>query len=275
MLVPLTELPDLVAETVWATRGWTFQEDILSRCCLHFTSTEVFYSCKAHLKEYPLTHEAENDGFGKYKGFGIGRFDEWRESYVLETRLSKTAYQATSSWNEGWSRFGKGSPCLRPKADILERNGTAEEKPQSTTGATKRARSAKDKYSFNFTAQYIPGRGGHEQYAKFVTDYSQRQLSNPDDVVEAMMGILNKFNVTPNIEAHGMIGEQLELDLLWVARKETSLQRRKGFPSWSWAGWIGPVFYEATTWDLFNSQWHFRPRELTFIPSYRNIELTI
>src|SRR6478735_274619 len=47
------QLPDLLAGTVWATRGWTFQEDVLSRCCLYFTSTEVFYFCKEHLKEYP------------------------------------------------------------------------------------------------------------------------------------------------------------------------------------------------------------------------------
>lgn len=269
------QLPDLLTETVWATRGWTFQEDVLSRCCLYFTSTEVFYSCKGHLKGYPLTHEVENDRFGRYKGFGIGRFSEWRESYVLETRFSKTAYQATSPCNEGWSRFGKGSSCLRSQANILERDGTAKERAQSDTGVTKKVHSAEDKYSFNFKAKCIPERGRHEQYAQFVADYSQRQLSNPNDVVEAMMGILNKFNVTPNIEAHGMIGEHLELDLLWVACKGTSLQRRKGFPSWSWAGWIGPVVYETTTWYLFNSQWHFRPRELTLIPTYRNIELTI
>ncbi|KAH7183671.1 uncharacterized protein B0J16DRAFT_402206 [Fusarium flagelliforme] len=253
------QLPDLLAGTVWATRGWTFQEDVLSRCCLYFTSTEVFYFCKEHLKQCPLTREAGNDGFRKYDGFGIGRFNEWRESYVLETRLSKTAYQAASPWNEGWSRFGKGSSCLRSRATVLDRNGTAEEVAQSETGTTKKVRSVEDECSFNFAAQHITETGFHEEYAKFVTDYSQRQLSNPEDVVEAMIGILNKFDVTPNIEAHGMIGGQLEQDLLWVALKETSLRRRKGFPSWSWAGCIGPVVYETTAWGKSTRRWLFRP----------------
>ena len=252
-------LQDLLAETVWATRGWTFQEDALSRCCLYFTSTEVFYSCNGHLKEHPMTREAD------YDGFGFGRFNEWRESYVLETRLSRTAYQDLSPWNEGWNRFGKGSSCLRSKATVLDPDGAAEESTQSGAGATKKVRSVEDECSFNFATEHIPETGLHEEYAKFVADHSQRQLSNADDVVEAMMGILNKFDVTPNIEAHGMISGQLEQDLLWVALKETSLRRRKEFPSWSWAGWIGPVVYETTTWGKSTRHWLFRPRKSAFI----------
>ncbi|CAG7561987.1 unnamed protein product [Fusarium equiseti] len=229
LMVPARpQLPELLAETVWATRGWTFQEDVLSRRCLYFTSTEVFYSCKEHLKEYPLTREAD------YDGFGIGRFNEWRESYVLETRLSRTTYQAASLWNEGWNRFGKASSCLRSRATVLNSNVIAEECTRLET------------------------RASFEEYAKFVADYSQRQLSDPGDVVEAMMGIFNKFNDTPNIKAHGMIGGLLELNLLWVPLKETSLRRREGFPSWSWAGWVGPVVYEIIEYGL--PRWVFRPK---------------
>ncbi|KAJ4138775.1 hypothetical protein NW768_002648 [Fusarium equiseti] len=252
------QLPDLLGDTAWATRGWTFQEDVLSRCCLYFTSTEVFYSCQEHLKEYPLAREAE------YNGFGIGRFNEWRESYVLETRLSKTAYQDISPWNEGWRRLGKGASCLRSRATVLGTNDSAEDGTQLET------RAMGLRYSFNFQAQHIPENERFtlfEEYARFVADYSRRELSNPGDVVEAMMGIFNKFTDTPNIKAHGMIGDQLELNLLWVARKETSLRRRQGLPSWSWAGWIGPVVYEFTGHG--QSRWVFSPRKCTLMPVQR------
>jgi hypothetical protein len=261
------KLPDLLAETVWATRGWTFQEDVLSRCCLYFTATEVFYSCRYHLQQYRLPRS------DRYEGFNIGRYNEWRESYVLETRLLKTAYQDTSPWNDGWSRKGSASSCLRSRASILDPKGTTGISTLDTRIAdmkvTHEIRSREPECSFDFQVQHIPTNERNqlfEDYAKFVADYSKRHLSNPGDVVEAMMGILNKFNMTSktaaNIDAHGMLGGQLEKDLLWVALKETSLRRREGFPSWSWAGWVGPVVYEITHGNVFRLRWMFQPRKL-------------
>lgn len=83
-------LSDILSSTDWITRGWTFQEDILSSCCLYFTSNEIFYSCQFHLTQYDLR------GVGDCKGFKCSRFSEWREGYVLETKYTKTASQSIS-----------------------------------------------------------------------------------------------------------------------------------------------------------------------------------
>jgi hypothetical protein len=105
-----------------------------------------------------------------------------------------------------------------------------------------------------------------DEYISFITQYSKRELSYSNDAVTAMMGILNKFNDSSaepvNIEAHGILSNQLEKGLLWVPLDDTSLQRRNGFPSWSWAGWSGSVAYEIVH-VLCHSGWVFRPRKLT------------
>ena len=47
----VSTLPDLstvLGATVWATRGWTYQEDILSTRRLYFTEHQVYYKCQSH-----------------------------------------------------------------------------------------------------------------------------------------------------------------------------------------------------------------------------------
>jgi hypothetical protein len=34
----------------WVTRGWTYQEAVLSRSCLFFTKDQVYFACKMHLR---------------------------------------------------------------------------------------------------------------------------------------------------------------------------------------------------------------------------------
>ena len=38
------------ASSVWVRRGWTYQEAILSRSCLFFTRSQVYFACKMHVK---------------------------------------------------------------------------------------------------------------------------------------------------------------------------------------------------------------------------------
>ncbi|PMD27107.1 HET-domain-containing protein, partial [Hyaloscypha hepaticicola] len=43
----LPPLKDVLGETTWITRGWTYQEAALSRRCLFFTELQVYYVCSA------------------------------------------------------------------------------------------------------------------------------------------------------------------------------------------------------------------------------------
>jgi hypothetical protein len=65
-------LVELVERSRWNLRGWTYQEHVLSECCLFFTETEVFYSCPHHKdSEIRGTHLRDT-------------VSEWREGYALE-----------------------------------------------------------------------------------------------------------------------------------------------------------------------------------------------
>ncbi|XP_044724035.1 heterokaryon incompatibility protein (HET) domain-containing protein [Hirsutella rhossiliensis] len=48
----LPSLCDEVRRATWNMRGWTFQEQCLSRRCLYFTPDEVFFNCSIEIQDY-------------------------------------------------------------------------------------------------------------------------------------------------------------------------------------------------------------------------------
>jgi len=42
----LPKLPLILAKSIWATRGWTYQEAVLSRRCIFFTDHQVYLTCR-------------------------------------------------------------------------------------------------------------------------------------------------------------------------------------------------------------------------------------
>jgi hypothetical protein len=255
-------LADLVSSTIWSTRGWTFQEDLLSPCCLYFTPGEVFYSCRHHIPRSKLPSIMD------YSGFGTGRYSEWREGYMLETMSIKTAYCAKSDWSNGWTRYP--SRCLRSEASVIKN-------PDNSLLSS----------SFYNT---ISNNAKFAEYVAFVAEYTKRQLSRADDVVAAFMGILRKFPKTPcldpGVESDGLLESHLELSLLWIAgediyleRRDTSDARRPQFPNWSWTGWAGAVKYPIQHLNKFDSQhstqgmsWKFWPGKCLLV--YPDASLT-
>lgn len=255
------ELKEMLSSTLWTTRGWTFQEDILSSCCLYFTQDEAFYSCDHHMPQRRLL------GIGDYRGFGSGRFNEWREGYVLETKFTRSAYQSLSTWNDGWSRsLTRG---LRCENAVIRRSNT--EDPA-------------DNHDY------------FHEYATLVVEYTRRNLTEPGDILAAFMGILGKFGTElqtgTDIRFHGLLNSRLrchdrrssvlEKALLWIPSEATALRRRRvrshpsavahrQFPSWAWSGWVGAVDYplaldwfsepSSRAWGLGSQQsdWMFSP----------------
>jgi hypothetical protein len=60
----LTPPSVVIGETVWSSRGWTYQESMLSRRCIIITESEVFYQCTE------LTHRE-----GRLKTPAVGDFE--------------------------------------------------------------------------------------------------------------------------------------------------------------------------------------------------------
>ena len=58
MINKLPELSGLLQESRWESRAWTFQERILSRRCLYFTDSQVYFQCRSGI--------CREDIFGEY-----------------------------------------------------------------------------------------------------------------------------------------------------------------------------------------------------------------
>jgi len=81
-------------------------------------------------------------------------------------------------------------------------------------------------------------------YASLVHEYSKRKLSYDTDVINAFSGIsavLGHFLNSNSLS--GLIECILDVCLLWVPGSSNTHCRNLNFPSWSWAGWRGEVFY--------------------------------
>lgn len=216
----------LVEDTYWNTRGWTYQEHILSKCCLFFTDTEVFYSCPYHGLDHKTGDNLPRFSFDRgqnyrHRYFRTSQLNEWREGYVLETRDLPTCYQSILPWGNSWDRTP--DPIIQPEAI-----------PRSQTPLARL-----------------------EKYTEAVPSYTKRQLSYNSDIIAAFAGIISSIwpgdDHAPALE-HGLPLESLPVALLWEPVEAGQLSRRiihdsvisskpRIFPSWSWAGWIGPVRY--------------------------------
>jgi hypothetical protein len=104
-----------------------------------------------------------------------------------------------------------------------------------------------------------PG-GNANDLSRYLSEYSERQLSNPGDAIHAFQGVLNAFsrNKSPVHNFMGILIHQYRLDgtdrsrhayrssahsflssLTWI--HEGLAKRVSIFPSWSWAGWSGKL----------------------------------
>ncbi|KAF4997434.1 hypothetical protein FGRMN_3798 [Fusarium graminum] len=91
------------------------------------------------------------------------------------------------------------------------------------------------------------------QLGPHIEEYTARDLSNEDDSLNAVLGIFKHYESIPEyaaepikhlwgvpiLEADSIQGDVLFL-MFWKHR-EVATGRRLGFPSWSWAGWSGPI----------------------------------
>ncbi|EOA91069.1 uncharacterized protein SETTUDRAFT_36555 [Exserohilum turcica Et28A] len=160
-----------IESSVWATRGWTYQEALLSKRQLYFTEKQLF----------------------------LGLYDKIESEAVVHG----------GDWVSG------------AISDV-----------------------ARSKHSLGMSNVY-----------DCIGEYSERQLSYPEDILNALLGILSKFHETRGVfhvwgvpfkgsnsnppEGSTQSNELVfEESLCWSANKQTP---RKGFPTWSWTSRDGVV----------------------------------
>lgn len=199
--------------TPWIHRGWTLQEEVMSTRTIFFTDREAWFSCACmapiHGREYT---DAE------YRPHFKNPLAFRRKERAAKTLLT---------------------PLCTVSIDMGRYNGTLE-------------------------------------YITLVEDYSDRDLTVTNDVINAFSGILEMFEQSnppvyhiwgsPILPPHHLIWDSHEgsgeyrvsnpqspslegflRGLCFQRHNDRTgsglLARRPGFPSWSWAGWIGRIHF--------------------------------
>jgi hypothetical protein len=174
---------ELIRESVWIMRGWTFQEGQLSKRRLFFTDAQVFFECGT-------------------KSISDAESPLWRDYSPLSTPGPDAAYWKTLTKELPWSIM-----------DCIQK-------------------------------------------------YSGRDLTQPNDILRAFLGVFNAFSnqAIPVQHCWGVPiwdpRQVLRADRTLAAKMTHPMafcvglafgihipRRRHGFPSWSWAGWYGEMLW--------------------------------
>lgn len=97
------------------------------------------------------------------------------------------------------------------------------------------------------------------QFTSSIELYTRRELTNRNDILNAfdsMRRVLELRLDTPIF--FGLFEKMIDSSLLWESNKK--LFRRPGFPSWSWAGWVGEIQFKffnepAESWIEWRTAW--------------------
>ncbi|KUJ15885.1 HET-domain-containing protein [Mollisia scopiformis] len=202
----------------WATRGWTFQEDILSSRRLCFGFYETFFVCHSmQCREALRGIERTKDDI-----------EVQRYSQVSSSSGSHDNYKAISKFLE------RGGPFLGDDLKNLQN------KPEAIA------------------------RGYLQQVRHLLKDYTPRTLTCNSDALSAFSGVFSHFEdgQFPVYNIQGLpilfakqspmqLEEGLAIALCWDRPHWEESERRPDFPSWTWAGWTGPIDYHHGRLELF------------------------
>ncbi|KAE9376481.1 HET-domain-containing protein [Stipitochalara longipes BDJ] len=201
-----------ITNSRWWTRGWTYQEAVLSRRCLVFTEDQVYFkyyamNCFESIQNnLDLTHVKNKSKSLQFMHSGI--FSGKRKQAFAAVDLEKSAV------------------------------------------------------------------GNLVRYLEHVHQYSSKNLSFEEDALEAFAGITSYLQRArdPIFQVWGVpfwyprgraaveVCKSIIVGLLWRHIRDldpTSEKpyRRPGFPSWSWAGWVGQIeFLVPVSYPMFESK---------------------
>lgn len=183
LIAPAPELRDLLKSSVWVSRAWTFQEDVLSHRRIYVAHEQIYFECSSTCRFCEYTEGTPDVTTAEYQQHADIKFPDYKASDI----------------------------------DILRTL---------------------------------------EALGDFITGFSRRRLTYASDVHDSFAGILSVWQHRSGWSfRNGLPTNLLHYMLLWVPM--TVITRRIArlaggrtysvFPSWSWMGWVGPVFFRAAS----------------------------
>lgn len=200
-LVTSLPLPKDFKTSIWSTRGWCLQEQLLSKHFLVFWDNQVYWQCsKALLFEDMASELKPEDLPSETKLYRIE---------PAEPEVDKPSFLV---------------PVDQISVDLSKLSATAS---QSGDLSTKLLLDGSTVVTTVF-----------KEYISLVMLYSQRTLTFETDALNAVRGLLSILEAGLDTQMlYGLPESLLDAALLWKARKPLRRRCQHIIPSWSWAGW--------------------------------------
>lgn len=227
----VSALPDYntsLASCRWSSRGWTFQEGALSPRCLILTDHQMYFRCTQDARCEDVIAEGETENLIAHPA--RPKFREGKIDYLLDSGFHRDTQ--SQGWFQEYARLVRDftKRTLSFESDILK----------AFTGI------------MNHLSPHIEGTGFFcgQPFAKFV----ESLLWYPTGA--AHRRVLSDFEAQSFQEALG-IEEGKEVEI----RKESERYQpgHRYYPSWSWAGWVGRVDFEANRFAASYNADSYRP----------------
>ncbi|KAI1124103.1 heterokaryon incompatibility protein [Nemania abortiva] len=194
--------------SIYDSRGWTFQEQLLSRRRLVFGADEVFFSC-----------HSQNAG-------------DWCENPLTDLGNLVTKHPLVRTLNSEGSAIAV-QPNLNPDLAGMANTWKTE---QAILSLRKLAPDSNNAIERMKEVIYI--------YTSAVTHYSTRNLTYSSDILNAFSGILStlerSYGFGSGSSVYGLLGKYFFYNFHFMAQMGN---RRDGWPSWSWVGWDSQIFF--------------------------------
>ena len=130
-----------------------------------------------------------------------------------------------------------------------------------------------DKYNSCGGLLSIPPGQEMISFVSAVESYSKRELSNPEDRMNAFQGIFHRYLDNMDGEKssfhYGLPVSAFDQAFCWSAHKHNPKLRNTAFPSWSWLGWNDAVSFDRKVLgqDWTSQMFHGR----TFHSGHKNV----
>ncbi|KAF3025743.1 hypothetical protein E8E14_014395 [Neopestalotiopsis sp. 37M] len=101
----LLEYPESIKGSVWVSRGWTFQEAILSKRCLMFTDDQMYFRCGRDARSEDVLAEGcePSNGHAARPGIHIRQLDYLISEVFLKNTSTKKAFTEYASLVNGFT----------------------------------------------------------------------------------------------------------------------------------------------------------------------------
>lgn len=243
------------------SRGWAFQERILSRRVLHFSEHELVWECRE-------LSTCECNGFGE-QVTPAGAFDQAtkisedeRSDYAGRAQQIQDDLKIRSFQEDEVAKLWKtSSPGLRRGSAKSAQNWILKLiKPETNLPPYVESDPWADLSKMRECANYV------FDFHRIVEQYSTLKLTKQMDRLPALSGLCKRIQHIRGKYAAGLWMESLAFDLLWrVERLHVDatkiLESSEDYcgPSWSWASVSNPVVHWTDIVNFLDASQLFRP----------------